>query len=114
MRMISRAFLIAVALMVPTVGAAASYDCSLPTLTPNERMICNTRDLNDADVRMVTMLDFLTGLFGMGTRGAIMDDQAVWLHQRMACGANAPCIRAAYDRRIQALQALYDAIDRPL
>lgn len=107
--------LLALALLLsPLPATAASFDCELPTLNPNERAICDNRDLNDADVRMATMLHFLTGLFGMGTRGNIQDDQAVWLQERMACEADLACIRDAYARRINALQAIYDGIDRPL
>ena len=98
----------------PLTAAAASFDCTLPSLTPNELAICNNRDLNDADVQMVTTLNLLTGLFGMGRRGAIMDDQRAWLQSRMACGADVACIRESYARRLQDLQAVYDSIDRPL
>ena len=107
------ALLLGAAGLAPAAGAA-SFDCTLPDLAPDEQVICNERDLNDADVRMVTTLDFLTGLFAMGRRGDIMDDQAKWLHERMACGADAECIRAAYARRQQQLQDIYDSIDRPL
>lgn len=101
-------------LALPLPAQAASFDCSLTTLAPDEQAICDHRALNDADVRMVTTLKFLTGLFGMGTRGAIMDDQAVWLRQRMACKSDLACIGDAYDRRQQALQQIYDDIERPL
>ena len=50
-------------------ATAASFDCELPTLNPNERAICDNRDLTDADVRMATMLHFLTGLFGVNLAG---------------------------------------------
>lgn len=102
------------ALFAAFPAAAASYDCTLPSLAPDERAICDTRDLNDADVRMTTMLEMLSGLFMMGRRGEMMDDQRDWLHARMACGADIACLRASYARRIAELQALYDTIDRPL
>ncbi|HPD93929.1 MAG: hypothetical protein H6900_15595 [Rhodobacter sp.] len=100
--------------LAPAAAGAASFDCTLPTLTPNELAICNNRDLNDADVQMVTTLHLLSGLFGMGRRGAMMDDQRAWLQGRMACGADVACIRESYARRLQELQAVYDSIDRPL
>ncbi|AJE48269.1 lysozyme inhibitor LprI family protein [Celeribacter indicus] len=93
---------------------AASFDCDLPDLAPDEQVICDTRELNDADVRMVTTFDFLTGLFAMGMRGSIQDSQIAWLKQRQACGADAACIRDAYDRRQKALEEIYQGIDRPL
>ncbi|WP_127104315.1 lysozyme inhibitor LprI family protein [Pararhodobacter zhoushanensis] len=102
------------ALLLPGAVQAASFDCTLTTLTPNEQVICQNRDLNDLDVEMATMYRLLSGLFAMGMRGAMHDDQSAWLHERMACGANAACIRDAYTRRIRALQAVYDGIDRPI
>ena len=106
--------LLPLSLALPLPAAAASFDCSLATLQPDEQAICDNRDLNDADVRMVTTLKFLTGLFGMGTRGMIMDEQALWLRQRMQCGADLTCLRRSYKARQQALDAIYEGIDRPL
>lgn len=100
--------------LLATGAGAASFDCGLPHLAPDERAICDNRDLNDDDVRMVTRLDFLTGLFAMGTRGAILDDQREWLRNRQSCGADLPCLRRSYRERLDALQAIYDGIDRPL
>ncbi|WP_283176038.1 hypothetical protein [Gemmobacter sp. 24YEA27] len=109
-----RALSLAILLSLPLPVAAASFDCTLARLSPNERAICDNRDLNDADVEMATLLKFLTGLFAMGYRGEILDDQAAWLQERMGCEADLACIRAAYARRIGTLQAIYDGIDRPL
>ncbi|MCA0203233.1 MAG: hypothetical protein LCH92_02740 [Proteobacteria bacterium] len=105
---------VALLLALPLPAGAASYDCTLPTLSPNERVICQTRDLNDMDVEMATMFRLLSGLFGMGMRGAMQDAQHEWLQGRMACGTDIPCIRNAYRQRIDALQAIYDGIDRPI
>lgn len=102
------------ALLAAPPAAAASFDCTRPGLTADEAAICRNRSLNDADVRMATTLHFLGGLFAMGRRGAMMDDQVRWLHQRRSCKANVACLRRAYDQRQRALQALYDSIDRPL
>ena len=93
---------------------AASFNCSANGLNGNELAICNTRDLNDMDVEMATMYRMLTGLFMMGRRGAMQDDQAAWLKWRQSCGTDVPCIRNAYKVRIEELQAIYDSIDKPL
>lgn len=100
--------------IAPALAQAASFDCDLPDLKPDERAICDNRDLNDADVKMVTTLDLLAGLFAMGMRGSMMDQQVMWLHQREACGADVACIRDAYDRRQKQLDEIYQAIDRPI
>ncbi len=102
------------ALTLPATAPAASFDCTLSTLTPDEQVICRYRDLNDMDVEMATMFRMLTGLFGMGMRGAIQDDQSAWLETRRTCGADDACLRRAYRSRIDALQAIYDGIDRPI
>lgn len=100
--------------LAPAAAQAASFDCTLPDLKPDEAVICATPDLDDADVRMVTTYDLLKGLFAMGMRGAMQDDQVAWLAERQACGADADCIRSAYDRRMAALMAIYDGIEKPL
>ena len=102
------------AALVATPLHAASYDCSLPHLAPDERMICDDRVLNDLDVEMAVMFRMLTGLFGMGMRGSMQDDQRDWLSQRQSCGADRDCLEQAYRNRIGALQAIYDGIDRPI
>ena len=108
------ALFLVLALGLPTAAPSASYNCDLATLSPNERTICAYRDLNDMDVEMATMYRLLTGLFGMGTRGMMQDDQHAWLQQRMACGTDTGCIRQSYRQRIGELQAIYDRIDRPI
>lgn len=99
---------------LPSSAAAASFDCTLTTLAADERAICANRDLNDADVKMVTTFHLLAGLFAMGTRGNMQDDQAKWLKQRQACKADLACLRDAYARRQTQLDAIYNGIDRPL
>ena len=101
-------------LLAPVATQAASYDCTLKSLTPNEQTICQNRDLNDLDVEMATTYRLLSGLFAMGTRGAMQDDQSAWLQDRMACGTNVTCIGDAYRLRLRQLQAIYDGIDRPI
>ena len=71
------------------VAHAASFDCNAQTLQPDEKVICDNRTLNDADVKMVTTFDLLSGLLAMGSRGALQDAQSAWLKKRQACGADA-------------------------
>lgn len=98
-----------------TTGAiAASFDCEAPELKADEKTICDTRALNDADVRMVTTFELLTGLLAMGARGTLQDEQSAWLQKRQACSADAACIAAAYDERMTQLGETYKNINRPL
>ncbi len=101
--------------MLPALPAsAASFDCNGEKLAADEKVICENRDLNDADVKMVTTFEILTGLLAMGTRGEMQDDQATWLKRRQACGGDVECIRTAYVERLKQLSETFEKIDRPL
>ncbi len=88
-------------------ASAASFDCN-KARTANEKAICNDRWLNDQDVRMSQLYDIVRRLVPMGSRGAIMDDQSIWLKQRDGCGADRRCIANAYSRRIGQLNAVLE------
>lgn len=96
------------------VAHGASFDCDAKELKPDEKAICDNRALNDADVKMVTTFDLLSGLLAMGARGSMQDEQSAWLKTRQACGADAACIKAAYDARLRQLDQIYKNINRPL
>jgi uncharacterized protein len=106
------AFLTATA-SVPLANAA-SFDCDAKELKPDEKAICDNRALNDADVKMVTTFDLLSGLLAMGSRGTLQDEQTAWLKKRQDCQADAACIKAAYDERLKQLGETYKNINRPL
>ena len=112
----------AMAILAVTIGLwlgfppahAASFDCNARNLKPDEKTICDNRALNDADVRMVTTFHMLTSLVAMGTRGDLQDEQREWLQRRQQCGADAACIKAAYDARMERLDDFFETIERPL
>ena len=93
---------------------AASFDCNAESLKPDEKAICDNRDLNDADVRMVTTFDLLSGFLAMGSRSALQDEQVAWLKTRQACEADIDCLKAAYAARMAQFSAVVDKIERPL
>ena len=95
-------------------GWAASFDCDAKELKPDEKVICANRALNDADVRMATTFDLLSGLLAMGARGTLQDEQTAWLKKREECKADAACIKAAYDERLKQFSETYKNINRPL
>lgn len=95
-------------------ASAASFDCERTDLAPDEKVICDTRTLNDADVKMVTTFDILTSLLAMGNRDALKDEQSQWLKKRQACGADAACLTAAYAERMKQLNQAYEGLSRPL
>ncbi|KQV78726.1 hypothetical protein [Rhizobium sp. Root1220] len=96
------------------VAHAASFNCDAKELKPDEKAICDNRALNDADVKMVTTFELLSGLMAMGSRGALQDEQTAWLKKRQACGPDVACIEAAYDERLKQLDETYKKINRPL
>jgi uncharacterized protein len=100
--------------LIPSPAAAASFDCERTDLAADEKVICATRPLNDADVKMVTTFDILTSLLAMGSRGKLQDEQTAWLKRRQACAADAACIATAYQERLKQLQDAYKELDRPL
>jgi uncharacterized protein len=101
-------------LALPRSTHAASFDCDAKALQPDEKVICDTRPLNDADVKMATTFDLLSGLLAMGSRGTLQDEQTAWLKKRQACAADATCIKGAYDERLKQLDETYKKINRPL
>jgi len=92
---------------------AASFDCA-HARAADERAVCADRGLNDQDVRMTVMFDFLRGLHAMGVAGAMRDEQRAWLARRHACGGDRACLSRLYAGRVHELQAAYDALDKPI
>ncbi|MBB3977406.1 uncharacterized protein GGQ64_002612 [Rhizobium azooxidifex] len=115
-RILAPVFAVACSILSLTLAepaVAASFDCERGDLAQDEKAICDNRVLNDADVRMVTTFDILSGLVAMGARGEMQDQQTLWLKERQACAADVACIQGAYDRRMQQLDEAYKNISRP-
>jgi len=88
---------------------AASFNCG-KAVHPDEIAICRNTTLSELDVRMATLYGVRMKVpMLMGSRGAAQDEQGAFLVKRAACGANAACIGAAYQQRIDALNAEIDA-----
>lgn len=105
--------LLVITMLCPIFGFAASFDCQ-KAAQPDEKAICANHVLNDLDVEMATKYQFLRGLFAMGTRGTMQDDQRAWLKNRSQCGNDASCLKNVYQQRITQLDAVYAGIDKPL
>ncbi|EJC73011.1 hypothetical protein RJJ65_32545 [Rhizobium hidalgonense] len=104
----------AISIFASDMAMAASFDCDAKELKPDEKTICDNRALNDADVKMVTTFELLSGLLAMGSRGTLQDEQTAWLKKRQECAADAVCIKSAYDERLKQLGETYKNINRPL
>ncbi len=96
-------------LAFPTLAGAASFDCA-KAAQPDEIAICQSRTLSELDVAMATLYGVRMKVpMLMGSRGAAQDEQHDFLVHRGKCGANAVCLRAAYQQRIAVLQQELDA-----
>ena len=104
----------AILALTSSIANAASFNCDSKELKSDEKAICDNRALNDADVKMVTTFDLLSGRMAMGARGTLQDEQTAWLKTRQACEADASCIKAAYEERLKQLGETYKKINRPL
>jgi uncharacterized protein len=104
----------AILLIGSNLAQAASFYCDAKELKADEKAICDNRALNDADVKMATTFELLSGLLAMGSRGTLQDEQTAWLKKRQECAADAACIKAAYDERLKQLGETYKNINRPL
>lgn len=91
-------------LALPSAAAAAGFPCS-KAATPTEKAICADPALSALDERLSASyraaLDRLSGASPEeGVAGAaVKADQRAWLRERDACGADAPCLRRAYEGR---------------
>ena len=92
-----------------TPVAAASFDCA-KARAPDEKAICATRALNDADVKVATLYDVDGHLMAMGARGDLQEAQRDWLKRRQACKGDVKCLTKAYKDRLADLQAGFDGI----
>ncbi|WP_130803503.1 lysozyme inhibitor LprI family protein [Acinetobacter ihumii] len=81
-----------------TVTHAASFSCD-KAKTATEKTICQTRSLNDADVKLVTTYNIVIHAVPMGGRDAEKAAQYQWLKQRDSCRANVCCIGQRYHER---------------
>ena len=91
-----------------SIAQAASFDCARAR-SADERAICGNRVLEDRDVELSVLYGLITKLVPMGSRDSIRREQTQWLSQRGRCGADIPCLRRTYDRRIAALRATIDS-----
>jgi uncharacterized protein YecT (DUF1311 family) len=98
--------------LAPRPAAAASFDCEKTDLVADEKVICDTRTLNDADVKMVTTFDILTSLLAMGNRDQLRQEQSDWLKKRRACEADVQCLTTAYAERMKQLQEAFSGLSK--
>ncbi|MGI3184391.1 lysozyme inhibitor LprI family protein [Nioella aestuarii] len=98
---------IILALLFFAPAALAQSWCSNGPLNATEQAICSTPDLGWRDQELEQAYAAVRQMPGVQT------DQQAWLSDRNSCGGNVNCIRAAYDTRIAALQAMAQGGGKP-
>jgi uncharacterized protein len=96
-------------ILTASAAGAASFDCEKAT-APDEKAICADRGLNDADVKMTTMLEMELRLVAMGERDTLRSTQKSWLGRRSTCKGDVSCLGAAYELRLKDLQKVFSDI----
>ncbi|MEW5422485.1 lysozyme inhibitor LprI family protein [Amorphus sp. 3PC139-8] len=90
-------------------AAAQSFDCAKAS-KPDEKAICDSRELANLDVKNATLYEVMTNLVAMGVRGDQQDAERAFLEKRSACGADTSCIASAYQARIAEIQGILKGI----
>jgi uncharacterized protein len=104
---ISLVFGLLAALVFASTTGAASFDCS-KARAPDERAICEDRELNDQDVRVAVLYQTTSHFLAMGARDEARAQQARWLAERQRCGANRACLSRVYAQRLAELEQIMD------
>ena len=90
--------LIASTLMAPTAAHAQSFNCNYAK-APDEVLICQNKDLAQADESMADKFFRLRQELRGGQLQRLNGMQAGWLAARMTCGRDYPCIDRMYEFR---------------
>ena len=101
-----------ISMVVAWPATAADYaplDCT-KARSVTEKAICGNYALGQAEARMATLYEWTTQLVAMGQRGSIQDDQRTFIREREQCKAEMACLLGMYDRRIDKLMLVMDAI----
>ncbi len=99
------AFAVVPSQALPFTPASAASSIATPRRSSRTRPpSCANRDLNDLDVRMATEIQWLSGMYAMGVRGELQDQQTAWIKTRQACQADIACIRKAYEDRLKSVR----------
>lgn len=104
--MIRAAILAFATCLASSAPEAASFDCGKAE-TPDEKVICEDRSLNDLDVETAVRFEILKELLPMGNRAKLLEDQEVWLKERHTCQADLSCLRSAYTTRLKILRGVF-------
>ena len=101
------AIFVAIASLSTTFAEAGkpSFSCARASAA-DERAICRSPALGEADARMASLFRDIQGCTMMGGRGENIDDQRAWLARRARCGSNTACLARVYHARIAEFASL--------
>ena len=91
----------AIAALVVTAARAGgpSFSCAR-AVRADERAICRSPALRQADARMASLFSDIQGCTMMGGHATNTDDQRAWLALRSRCGGSVSCLARLYHARI--------------
>lgn len=90
-------------------AAAQSFSCANAS-KPDEKAVCDNRELANLDVKNATLYNVAHNLVPMGEGGNLHDQETAFLTKRAACGSSVSCISAAYQANIAAIQSVLEGI----
>lgn len=90
-------------------AVAQSFDCA-DASKPDEKAVCDSRELANLDVKNATLYEVTGHLVAMGQRGDLQDNESAFLKKRAACGSDVACIQAAYEANIASIQSMLKRI----
>lgn len=88
------------ACIIPTFGAAASFNCAKAS-TANEIAICSDDELSTLDETLAAVYKQARG--SVSDAKSLKDEQFNWIKILVTCDDNVDCLISAYDNRILVL-----------
>jgi uncharacterized protein YecT (DUF1311 family) len=103
---------VAAATTLASAAAGPSFDCN--TSHPNEKLICQSRELSELDNRMAALYSDLVNYLKRGDQQELRQSQRRWLRERLDCDDNFTCTKQAYTQRIERLSIVLARVRGPI
>jgi len=101
-------------LFVPTLSAAASFDCNVRGLSVSEIAICRDPQLSRADEQMARRVDGFARRLNYGQYLGLRFWQSSQLRARERCAADVACLSTAYRTQMRFLDRLQQCLETSL
>lgn len=98
-------------LCIPTLGTAASFNCSVRGLSPAEMAICGNPQLSRVDEQMARRVDGFAHRLNYGQYLGLRFWQSSQVRSRERCGADIVCLGTAYRAQMRFLDRLQQCLE---